>query len=156
MTIRKLPIFFRPYSLSVFLLGLAILVLIGPVQSYVLAKQQLTVLDSDRQTVIATGPGGVSGILLFGDVVTSTSTTRLIYLRNTGSQDYWIVQTPLISSLNVPSLPSGFALQWNLTSSLRLAKGSNPLPVLLTLTVGPTTGTFDLTVSITAHQTPRG
>jgi hypothetical protein len=26
----------------------------------------------------------------------------------------------------------------------------------LTLTVGPTTGTFDLTVSITAHQTPRG
>jgi len=147
------PKCFFQFTLTVLCL-LAITVLPITVQSHVLAKMQLTILDSDRRTIVASGPSGVVGTVDFGSTRASASTSHLIYLWNTGSQGYWIAQGRGFSSLSSINLPLGAVLTWNLTESVRLNKNSSPLPVLLTLAVGSGTGEFNFQIAISPQQTP--
>lgn len=122
--------------------------------------------------------GGVLTSLTWGDVQQTTSSTHLIYLKNTGQSTVWFLDGTVQSLATNPALPAGVTLTWNLvqlfgiqqcstmsgvigsgiTACLPLAPGIQSTGVTLTLSVSASAaqGQVSFTTVFSAYSTPIG
>ncbi len=122
--------------------------------------------------------GGVLTSLTWGDVQQTTSSTHLIYLKNTGQSQVWFLDGTVQSLTTNPALPTGVTLTWNLvqlfgiqqcstmsgvigsgiTACLPLAPGTQSTGITLTLSVSASAaqGQVSFTTVFSAYSTPIG
>jgi hypothetical protein len=76
--------------------------------------------------------------LNWGDLALTTSLTHVVFIKNVGGCDVWILVS---NSLKTSNLPDGLTLTWNLAGDVELTPGQQTTNIQLTLSASATAAT---------------